>query len=395
MTSPPRIAIVGAGIGGLTLAAALRATGTPYDVFERAHALAEVGAGVQMSPNAIRPLRHLGVRVPEAVPLAAMEIHGWAGNPIAGTELGAACEQLYGAPYWAVHRAHLQRALLRRVEPGRIHLGRPLDRVTPDGDGVLLRFRDGTTHPADVVVGADGIRSAVRAVLARDRPLFSGLGAFRGTVPMHRIPAAARGPVARMWLGPGRHFVCYPVAGGRLMSFAAIAPLHAEPTESWSATATPADLVTAFEGWPELVARVTRAADDVRYWALYDREPLPRWSTDRSTLLGDAAHPMLPFLAQGANQAVEDALDLAALLAGAAVAELPGRLARYEALRAPRTAAIQQSARGHATALHLPDGPAQRERDITLRGSAKLRDRAWLYGYQPGRAAHHRGEALV
>ncbi|RKN22151.1 salicylate 1-monooxygenase [Micromonospora musae] len=388
--SSPRVAVVGAGIGGLALAAALDAAGTAYEVFERADRLTEVGAGVQLSPNAVRPLHRLGLRPTldsRAVRLAAAQIHGWSGRPVARTELGAACEVRFGAPYLGMHRADLRDALHARVDPTRLHLGRPLTRVDRDGEEVVLTFADGRTHRADVVVGADGLRSAVRAALVPDTPVFSGLGVFRGLVPMDRLPAGARAPVARMWLGPGRHFVCYPVSGGRALGFAAIAPLRRPPVESWSVTVDPAELVAAFDGWHAPVAAVAQAAREVRYWALWDREPLTALSVGRVTLLGDAAHPMLPFLAQGANQAVEDAVELASCLTGASRADAPDRLLRYQRQRMPRTTAVQSASRAQARHMHLADGPEQAARDVALRQAADLDARAWLYGYEPGGVA--------
>ncbi|WP_326698876.1 FAD-dependent monooxygenase [Streptomyces sp. NBC_01754] len=386
----PRIAVVGSGVGGLTLAAALAASGTRCEVFEQTRSMTEVGAGVQLAPNAARHLRRLGLQDvlrERAVAVEEMRVYGWEGGPIAATPFGAACEKLYGAPYYAVHRADLQGALLRLVGAAPLRLGHRLRTVCQEDADVVLTFADGTTHRADVVVGADGIHSVVRESLVRDSPVFSGLGVFRGLVPVERLPAPAREPLIRMWLGPGRHFVCYPVAGGRLMSFAAIAPLADAGTESWSAAGDPAELVAAFDGWRGLVPDITRAADTVRRWALYDRPELHTWSAGRITVLGDAAHPMLPFMAQGANQAVEDAVELASLLAGARRDEVPELLARYEKARAPRTAAIQRGSRGHSDTMHLPDGPRQRERDAAMHRSAGLtglRERAWLYGHEAG-----------
>lgn len=390
MTARPRIAVVGAGIGGLTLAAALARSGTWCEVFEQAGSMAEIGAGVQLAPNAARHLQRLGLGPTlreRCVAVEEMRVHGWGGEPITHTPFGAACERLYGAPLYTAHRADLQQALLRLVGPRPLRLGRRLRAVLRDGDDLVLSFEDGTTHRADVVVGADGIRSVVRESLVRDVPVFSGLGVFRGLVPVDRLPAPAREPLIRVWMGPGRHFVCYPVAGGRLLGFAAIAPLTTAGAESWSADCDPADLVSAFEGWGGLVPDITRAADPVRRWALYDRPELRTWSTGRLTVLGDAAHPMLPFMAQGANQAVEDAVELASLLAGACREEVPELLVGYEEARAPRTAAIQRGSRGQTEIMHLPDGPRQRERDQLMRraaGLAGLRERAWLYSYEAG-----------
>ncbi|WP_217142894.1 FAD-dependent monooxygenase [Streptomyces sp. AC627_RSS907] len=388
----PRIAVIGAGIGGLTLAGALTATGTPYVIHEQTRELAEVGAGVQLSPNAIRPLLRLGLgpALEEyAVRIEAMEVRGWNGRPIARTPLGAECERMFSAPYLTIHRAHLHRALLSLIDRDRLDLGRRLNTAEelPDGQGVRLAFDDGTASVADVVVGADGIHSTVRETLRRDEPVFSGLGIYRGLVPVDALPPAARERLVRLWLGPGGHFVCYPVSSGAFLSYAATVPLTTgtPPRESWSREGDPDELRAAFGTWTGLVADIVAAVGTTHQWALHDRPPLSAWSTDRVTLVGDAAHPMLPFMAQGANQAVEDAMDLAACLAHASLPAVPERLARYEALRIPRTAEIQRGSRGNAGVLHLPDGPAQRRRDAQMAVHASLRDRAPLYAHDTGR----------
>lgn len=381
MKSRPRVVVVGAGVGGVTLAAVLTRIGVPFLVFERATALTEAGTGVQLSPNAIRPLVRLGIGPAlrrHAVRISAMEVRSWRDFPISRTTLGDDCERRFAAPYYAVHRAHLHEALCLAVGQAPLRLGHQVTGVEERGAGARVVFADGLTQDADLVVGADGIRSVARAVLASDTLVYSGLAAFRGLVQAARLPAAARERVVRVWLGPGKHLVCYPVAGGELVSFAATVPLATPPAGS---AADPAGLRAAFEGWGGLVPRLIDAADQVRIWPLYDREPLPRWATDRITVLGDAAHPMLPFLAQGANQAVEDAMDLAACLV-MCDGDVPAALARYAAVRAPRTAAIQRQAR--AAASHLADGAEQRDRDRALRSASGLGDRAWLYGYRAG-----------
>lgn len=394
MEEGPRVAVVGAGIGGLALAGALARAGMRCEVYEQTKRLAEVGAGVQLAPNAVRPLRRLGIGPAlraRGVRIEATEIRGWDGRLVARTPLGEECERLFGAPYYTVHRADLHEALVNSVPADQLHLGHRLRRVEEDADGVTLRFEDGATRRADVVVGADGIHSAVRDALVHDEPVFSGLGVYRGLLPMERLPrSATRDAAVRLWLGPGAHIVCYPVSGGAQVSFAATAPL-AEPTgESWTAEADAEDLVREFGDWrglPAQIANAVRAAGRVRRWALHDREPLQQWSTARLTVLGDAAHPMLPFMAQGANQAVEDAFDLAGCLAGVGSDGVPAALARYESLRAPRTASIQQGSRGNGDVLHLPDGEAQRERDEAMRRMSALQHRAPLFSYQAGRPA--------
>jgi salicylate hydroxylase len=383
MKSRPRVAIVGAGVGGMTLAAVLTRIGVPCLVFEQAGSLTEAGAGVQLSPNGIRPLVRLGIGPVlrrHAVRITAMEVRSWRDQPISRTTLGEDCERRFAAPYYAMHRAHLHGALCLAAGQAPLRLGHQVTGVEERGNGARVVFADGQTQDADLVVGADGIRSVARTVLAGDQLVFSGLGTFRGLVPAARVPAAAREQVVRVWLGPGGHLVCYPVAGGELISVAATLPFAAPPDGS---AADPAELRAAFDGWGGWVPGLIEAVDQVRIWALYDREPLSRWATDRITVLGDAAHPMLPVIAQGANQAVEDAMDLAACLV-MCDGDVPATLARYAALRAPRTTAIQRQARDHAAALHLADGTEQQDRDRVMSQSSGLDDRAWLYDYRAG-----------
>ncbi|MEU6393003.1 FAD-dependent monooxygenase [Streptomyces sp. NPDC046939] len=391
-TERPRIAVIGAGIGGLTLAGALTATGTPYVIHEQTRELAEVGAGVQLSPNAIRPLLRLGLGPAleeHAVRIEAMEVRGWNGRPIARTPLGHECERMFSAPYLTIHRAHLHEALLSSTDRDSLNLGRRLRTLEehPGTGDVRLTFDDGTSSTADVVIGADGIHSTVREVLRRDDPVFSGLGIYRGLVPVDALPPTARERLVRLWLGPGGHFVCYPVASGKLLSYAATVPLDGPPPpESWSREGDPEALRAAFGTWTGLVADIVHAVETTHQWALHDRAPLKAWSTRRITLVGDAAHPMLPFMAQGANQAIEDAMDLAACLTGASHGAIADQLSRYESLRMPRTAEIQRGSRGNAGVLHLPDGPAQRRRDAQMAVHASLRDRAPLYAHETGRS---------
>ena len=384
----PRVAVVGAGIGGLALAGALAANGTPYVVHEQTRVLSEVGAGVQLSPNAVRPLRRLGlgpVLDEHGVRIEAMEVRGWNGRPVARTPLGAECERMFAAPYLTIHRAHLHEALLSLTGRDRLRLGERLRAAeeTADGTGVRLAFDDGTVREADVVIGADGIHSTVRETLRTDAPVFSGLGIYRGLVPAEALPAQARERLVRLWLGPGGHFVCYPVASGAYLSYAATVPLTtgAPPRESWSRPGDPDALRAVFGGWTGLVADVVAAVDSTHLWALYDRPPLRTWSTNRITLLGDAAHPMLPFMAQGANQAIEDAVVLAACVAGAAPGGLIAALRRYEQIRLPRVTRIQRQSRANAETFHLADGAAQRRRDTSAQASSGLDEHAWLFGY--------------
>lgn len=397
--------MVGAGIGGLTLAAALRrAGGVRCEVYEQTGRLSEVGAGLQLAPNAVRLLHRLGLAGPLrsfGVRPAATEIRRWdGGRLLSRTELGSACEELYGAPYYTVHRAQLHAALLEAAGPDTVRLGRRLTGLRRGDGQVLLRFDGpaesggGEVRTADVVVGADGIHSAVRAHLARDAPVWSGQTVYRGLVTGEALPELVDDPAVRVWMGPGQHCVCYPVSSGRAVSFAATVRPEGPgdpPPESWSAPGDPADLLRAYRGWDPAVVRLLRAASDtgVRRWALHDREPLRRWSAGRVTLLGDAAHPMLPFLAQGANQAVEDALSLAVCLTGADTATVPAALRRYEALRIPRAGAVQRGSRGSTRMMHLEDGEEQRRRDGAMASAAALRAMSWLYAHDAEHTALH------
>lgn len=387
----PGIAVVGAGIAGLALAAALDRRGLRSVVFEQAAELTEAGTGVQIAPNAARLLHRLGLAArlrAAAVRPEWTEFRRWTDDSLIGrSPLGQECERRYGAPYYTIHRADLRDALASVVCRERCHVGRRLVSVAESPAGAVLGFADGSRYRAGLVAGADGIRSVVRKVLAADRPVFSGLGVYRGLVPAQALPEFARQPAVRLWLGPGRHLVCYPVCAGRMISFAATAPCAVPGSESWTAPGSAQDLSRAFDGWAQTVQRIIGNASTISHWALYDREPLRHLATPRVVLVGDAAHPMLPFAAQGANQAIEDAAALAACLAPGAPGAPGGARPRaaavqqYEACRASRTARLQRQARWSIQGLHMPDGQAQLTRDSALRADGDLSRMDWLYGY--------------
>lgn len=385
-----RVAVVGAGIAGLTLAAALARVGIACQVFEQATELTEVGAGIQLAPNASRLLHRLGLashldRV--AVRPAAIEMRRWNDNAVLmRNPLGAECEEMYQAPYYTVHRAHLHQGLLDLLPPGMVRLGMRCVDVAQHDDEVVLRFETGATHAADVVIAADGIHSVLRGLLITDKPRFSGQQAYRGLVPARRLPELAGRQTVTIWLGPGQHFVCYPVAGAELVSFAATAPADGWRLESWQAEGSVTELKAAYAGWHDELLEVVAAADTVKKWALYDRDFVPAWSGARITLIGDAAHPMLPFGAQGAAQGIEDAVALAACLSAADRQEIPAALARYEAIRKPRTEGVHQFIRSNAKNHHHADGNEQRDRDTAMRGNWGLRSQEWLFGYDAEQA---------
>ena len=385
-----RVAVAGAGIAGLAFALALRRAGIDCHLYEQAERLAEVGAGVQVTPNATRLLHRLGLEDrlrAVAVAPRAIEMRRWDdGGLLQRTELGGPCRRRFGAPYYTVHRADLHDALLSLVPADRVHLGARLVSVTQSAGEAWLHLSDGTTVAADLVVGADGIRSVARERIAADRPRYSGQTIYRGLVPADRVPFLAADPRVRLWLGPDQHCVCYPVSSGRQVSFGATVSSSHWREESWSAPGDPAELAAAYAAWHPDVTRLITAAETVGRWALHDRDSLGRLSAGRVADIGDAAQPMLPFQAQGANQAIEDAVVLAACLADAGPDGLGAALLRYERIRLPRTTRIQQQSRANATTFHLADGDEQRRRDASTQASPGLERHEWLFGYDAEQA---------
>ena len=392
--SPPRVAIVGGGLGGLAAALALHQAGIEARVFEMAGTRREVGAGIVVPPNMVRVLQRLGLA--EALPGfavrldAAWEFRRWDdGQVLFVQEMGEACVQRYGMPCYVAHRADLLSLLQDALPPGLLQLGQRCSAMSQDERGVelVLSGADGreTRLHADAAIGADGIHSVLNPLVAPpEAARFSGLCAFRCLVPAAAAPALALRPVQTLWLGPGRHFVHYPISSGRLVNVVAIVPAGDWRTESWTAAGTVADLRREFEGWDPRLRQLADAATETRRWALYDRTPLSVWVKGRVALLGDAAHAMLPFFAQGAAQALEDALVLAACLRGVDAAAVPAALQRYDAIRRPRASRVQLMSRGREIRSHLPDGPEQRARDAELARGNPLADSAWLYGHDLG-----------
>ncbi|MET9793787.1 FAD-dependent monooxygenase [Streptomyces canus] len=382
----PRIAIIGGGIGGLAAAGFLYRAGLTATVYEQAPALTEVGAGLVVAPNAARLLRRLGVMEPFlrlAVPLEwGWEFRRWTdGSVLSVEQLSGVCERLYGEQTYTVHRADLLDSLRAAVPAEWIRLGTKCTAVHVDPDSAFLRFADGSSIEADIVIGADGVHSVVRAALAEPTPPeYSGICAFRTTLPAHTAPAFARRPAQTLWLGPGRHFVHYPIAGGQAVNVVAFAPAGDYTDESWSATATTEEFHAEFAGWDRRVTDLIAAGGTPGRWALLDRAPLRHWSRGRVTLLGDAAHPMFPFFAQGAAQSIEDAAVLARSLAESPDAPEQA-LKRYESARVDRTTRLQQVSRARRDINHLPDGPEQQARDTALAASDPLVSNGWIYGH--------------
>lgn len=383
-----RVAIVGGGLGGLAAAAFLHQAGVPAVVYEQARELREVGAGIMVPPNAARMLRRLGVLgvfTERAVQLdTGWEFRRWQdGTVLSAQDLAASSGRLYGEHTYTVHRADLLDVIRRAVPAEAVKLGKRLDGFSVSGTGVRLAFAGGEQAEADVLVGADGIHSVIRAALTEPvPPTHSGMCAFRALVPAAAAPEFARRPAQAVWLGPGHHVVHYPVSRGELINVVAIAPAGDYATESWTATATVEEFLAEFEGWDDQLTGLIKAAHTPGRWALLIRQPLPRWTWGPVTLLGDAAHPMLPFLGQGAAQAFEDAAVLANCLADGH-ADPAGALCRYESERLARASRVQRGSHARADYNHLPDGPEQRARDESLRSADPLAANAWIYAHDP------------
>ena len=386
-----RVAIVGGGIGGLAAALFLRQAGLEATVYEQAAELPEVGAGIVVAPNMVRQLRKLGLLEALercAVRLeAAWEFRRWQdGRVLFSQPMGEACERLYGAHCYVAHRADLLALLLRALPRRQLRLDHRLTAIQQNEHEAKLTFcgksGDQSTVVAEVVVGADGIHSTIRQMVAPAiEARFSGLCAFRCLVPSAQAPEMALRPVQSLWLGPERHFVHYPISGGRLVNVVGIVPAGNWRSESWTAAGNIPDMLREFDGWDERIRQLIGAATDTKRWAMYDRAPLEKWTVGRITLLGDAAHAMLPFFAQGAAQAIEDAAVLANCLRAAHPDSVEQALRRYEEIRRPRANEVLLMSRGREIRNHLADGPEQQQRDAELANGDPLRQSAWLYGH--------------
>jgi salicylate hydroxylase len=383
------VAIVGGGIGGLAAALSLLRAGLDVHVYEQAPEMREVGAGIQVSPNATRILHRLGLAETLAMvgvrPLALHQRRWDDGRTLSCAPLGEAIETSSGAPYYQAHRADLLNALLSHLPAERLHRGHRLSGLIDHGDRVEGHFENGARTTVDVLVGADGIHSAVRRILFGDEsPQFMGCVAYRGLVAADRL-AHLKLPVDfQVWMGPHKHFVHYFVRSGRMVNFVAVVDRDSWTRESWTERAEVADVLAAFEGWHPQVRSILGAVDEAFVWGLFARPPMERWSAGRVTLLGDACHAMLPFWAQGAAQAIEDGAVLAACLAKMGGQDIAEALRRYESSRLPRASRVQAASRENKTRFHLPDGPEQSERDAQL-GEAStdwfLKAIAWVYGH--------------
>jgi salicylate hydroxylase len=309
-----QVAVVGGGIGGAAAARALLQRGFDVNLFEQSARLSEVGAGVAVAPNAVRILRRLGCS-------AAVDRWGsrWTDTAFCRPDGEMVAPMLSHADgddsleYYGMHRADLLDMLLDGIPAERLHVAHRCVGFAQDDRRAMVQFDNATSVTADVVVAADGIHSALQPlVVPPAEPVHSGSSAYRGTVPSRSVgwPAGQ----ARLWMGEGKHFLVYPLRANQLITYVGFVPTTEEMRESWSAPGDPQDLAEAFAGWDPTITEIIGHIRTTFTWGLYDREPLPLWTNGRLTLLGDAAHPMLPHQGQGANQAIEDAIALAALL---------------------------------------------------------------------------------
>jgi salicylate hydroxylase len=383
-----RVAIIGGGIGGLTTAIALRDAGIDAVVYEQAQQLGEVGAGIGVAPNGLRMYERLGLRE-KIEDVAARYGDGSVYYRADGTLIGEMTTADSSGNYFTLglHRADFVRVLASALPADVIRTGHRLVRVEEEGDEVALEFANGTVETADLVIGADGIHSVVRALVTEPtKPIASGSIAYRGVVPADRLDSWTPG-IAQLWMGDGKHFLTYPVRSGELINYVGFVPSDAHLRESWSARGSVDALRADFAGWDRRVEQLLEQVEETFWWGLYDREPLARWSTDRVTLIGDAAHAMLPHLGQGANQAIEDAVTLAVLLRGAAPDAVPDALREYESLRLDRTTRVQRGARDNGQRYDSGYEDLTR-RDDEIKGSRAFR--LWLYDHDAQAVARER-----
>jgi salicylate hydroxylase len=379
----PRVAIVGGGIGGLFAANALIAHGLEVSVYEQAPALGEVGAGVYLTPNSVRQLQRvgLGAAVEKWGARVGPKSHYFRhdGAPIAPVQVTDAAG--WNATF-GMHRADLVELLAAALPTGLVRCAHRAIGFEQAGEVGRIQFANGASAEAEVVVGADGIHSELRPhVFPPSKPVFHGTVAYRGLVSSERLPGW---PLERwqMWAGPRKHFLVFPVRRAEMVNYVGFVPADQAMKESWSAAGDPEVLRGEFEGWDPRIESVLRQVDKCFRWALYDREPLPTWSNGRLTLLGDAAHPMLPHLGQGANQSIEDGMALATILSQVDNAAVPAALLVYERLRRERVAEVQRGSRQHGLRVDS-DATDLTTRDAELAAHAEFRKQLYSYDVVP------------
>ncbi len=388
----PHILIAGAGIGGLTAALALLRRGFDVDVYEQAAELKEVGAGVQISANGTHALYALGVG--ETLKALAVEAEGkeirlWStGQTWKLFDLGVESIRLYGFPYFTVYRPDLHSVLaaaVRALKPDAIHLGAKCAGFEERGREVVLRLDGGGERVGDALIGADGVHSVIRqALFGADKPQFLGVIAWRGVAPIERLPDHLRRPVGTNWVGPGGHVVHYPLRAGKLMNFVGIIERSDWQVESWTVRGTKEECGNDFRGWNPDVHALINAVDVPYKWALMGRDPMDRWTKGRVSLLGDACHPMLPLLAQGAVMAIEDGFILGRCFEKYG-GDVEAALSRYEGLRRERANRAVRGSAENAKRFHnqtLSDRAAAEAYIDREWNESRVKERyEWLFRY--------------
>jgi salicylate hydroxylase len=378
MSRKPRVALIGGGLGGLTAAVALCRAGIEAHVFEQAGEIREIGAGIGVSANAVKALEAIGLgnalRERGFEPQASVGRDWTTGRMLFRLPLRDAAGHRFGAPHVNIHRADLLDILAQAVPAAQIHLNCRCVAVSSCDEGATVTFSNGTQEEAALVVGCDGIRSLVRATLhGPDAPRFTGNMCWRALIPVERLPPGHVAPDVTVWAGPGGHIVTYYIRDGQLVNIVAVHETTDWVEESWIVAGSREELVSAFADVHRDMRTLLDQVEHCFKWGLFDRDPLRNWSTRRVTLLGDAAHPMLPSLGQGAAMAIEDAYVLARALS-CSPEDVPAALRAYEAARVPRTTQVQLASRRQTKIFHQDSCAAT---DLSA---------DWIYGYDPTRA---------
>lgn len=387
--SEKKVIIAGGGIGGLTAGACLLQAGIDVSIYEQAEELGEIGAGIQVSANAARVYKHIGLLdqlceygfLPEEYRFRIFD----EGEILQTIPLGKSYVERQQAPYISIHRADLLQLLVDKVEslkPGAIHLNAQAKDFSEDGDGIILNFTNHSSVRGDILVGADGIKSSIRKQIIGDTPVnYTGDASWRVVVPMDALPKEHRQNSVDIWVGPGKHAVTYPMRQGKLLNLVGCVEHDAWDEESWVASRPWEELKADFEGWHPAIKAIIEAADREKCyrWAMNNRAPVSNWTTGRATLLGDSAHPTLPYMAQGAAMAVEDAVILARALGQESNSR--DALQLYQRNRIERTTRIVKESSSNRKLFHLSS--VSKLREAFAERDMNTERNAWLFSYDP------------